>query len=171
MADECFYYYYDSWNGGYCCKARKEQGKSASVNSDTVHHYCWNHYTDCPYYKEAHGNSSDGGCYLTSACVEARGLADNCKELTTLRHFRDTYIRQQPQGYADVARYYATAPRIVEAIKETGENARLAFDKIYREMVIPCVELIEKGELQTAYQRYKDYALMLETQYLPKNPL
>ena len=135
---------------------------AASVDDDTVHKYCWNHFRDCPYYSQ----SDDGGpdCYLTSACVEARGLPDDCRELTILRHFRDTYIRQQPQGEADVAHYYAVAPQIVQKIRETGKDG--IFDTIYQELVLPCVALIENSELEAAYQRYKAYSLKLEKEYL-----
>ena len=40
------------------------------------------------YYKSNNKNSGSGssaGCYLTSACVEAKGLPDDCQELQTLR--------------------------------------------------------------------------------------
>ena len=42
---------------------------------------------ECRRYKES--GSSSGGCYFTSACVEAQGLPDDCHELTALRKFRD----------------------------------------------------------------------------------
>ena len=45
MAEECRYYYYDS---GYCCRIKRETEGSSSVDSDTVHPYCWGyHYDDC----------------------------------------------------------------------------------------------------------------------------
>ena len=50
MADECFYYYYDS---GYSCALKREKEGNSSIDSDIVHRYCWGyHYEDCPMYKK-----------------------------------------------------------------------------------------------------------------------
>ena len=90
MAEECRNYYYDS---GYCCRIKRETEGSSSVDSDTVHRYCWGyHYDDCPRYRKAEygeysgydfkrdssndsaaGSSGDSSwCFLTSACTAAR---------------------------------------------------------------------------------------------------
>lgn len=67
----------------YCMK------KEDTINMDTYNRYCKNYnYKECPIYKS--GNSS--GCYLTSACIFAKGLKDDCHELTTLRQFRDQWL-------------------------------------------------------------------------------
>ena len=53
-----------------------------------------------------HGSSSGtDGCYLTSACVMAKGLPDHCEELETLRVFRDEYLAGQPGGRAEIEQY------------------------------------------------------------------
>lgn len=118
MADECRYYYYDS---GYSCMLKREKEGSSSIDSDTVHRYCWGyHYEECPRYK---AGTSSGGCFLTSACTEAKGLADDCYELTMLRAFRDEYLVKQKSGKAEIAHYYITAPKIVETINADGNRA------------------------------------------------
>lgn len=159
-ADECVYYYYDS---GYSCALKREKEGNSSVDSDIVHRYCWGyHYSECPRYKEKDGSS--GGCFLTSACTEARGLPDNCEELTTLRAFRDGYMKSLPQGQADICEYYHIAPVIVEQI-HLLPNAKEIFDRIYRELVLPCVELIRAENNEAAYLKYKDYVKLLQSQY------
>ena len=113
MAEECQYYHYDSspWGYGYTCLLKQSQDKDRTIDSDWVHKYCWNYnYNDCPFYQAKHGGSSSS-CYLTSACTEARGLPDDCAELTALRAFRDSYVRSQPEGESDIQHYYAVAPR------------------------------------------------------------
>ena len=106
----CPFYWY---NHHYACR---KSGKD--VNEDTYDKYCRNYdYDDCPIYK---GNDS-GGCFLTSACTEARGLPDDCHELTVLRSFRDGYLRSQPEGEAEIAEYYAVAPKIVDAIRSKAD--------------------------------------------------
>lgn len=163
----CKFYY---WNGGtfgdyHCAKS------DSRVASDWYYKYCRDYsYDDCPVYKgymqrPADTNGGSGGCYLTSACVEARGLADDCRELTVLRRFRDGWLKEQPCGGCDVEEYYCTAPAIVEAIRKLP-NAAEVFDAIYRELVRPCVALIDGGDNAGAYRAYKDYTRKLREKYL-----
>ena len=168
MAEECQYYHYDSspWGYGYTCLLKQSQEKDRTIDSDWVHKYCWNYnYNDCPFYQAKHGSSSSG-CYLTSACTEARGLPDDCEELTALRAFRDGYVCSQPEGESDIQHYYAVAPRIVQAIHALGCMAQPVLDGIYQELVQPCVRLIAQQRPQEAYLLYKQYALALEEKYL-----
>ena len=161
MSEECEYYYYDC---GYCCSIKREEKGNSSVNSDDVHKYCWGyHYEDCPLYKQY--GSSSGGCYITSACTEARGLPDDCHELTVLRSFRDSFLRSLPTGEADISEYYATAPKIVEQIKAQADAADV-FETIYINLVKPCVEMIERGENEKAYTLYKSTVKNLQTRFL-----
>ncbi len=151
----CPYYW---WDHGYACR---KTGKN--VNEDIYYKYCRGYdYSDCPIYK---GNTDSSGCYLTTACVDSQGLADDCHELETLRHFRDTYMRADEQRASEVCRYYHTAPRIVEAIN-TRDDAGEIYAGMYRDLVQPCVNMIENGDLEGAYELYRDTAVALEEEYL-----
>ena len=146
----CRFYW---WNNHYACRKSEKD-----VDEDTYYRYCRDYnYDECPIYK---GDSS-GGCFLTSACAEARGLPDDCHELTVLRSFRDGYLRSQPEGEAEIAEYYAVAPKIVEAIRRKSNCVEL-FDAIYRELVEPCVAMIERGENVEAHTLYRTYVLQLK---------
>ena len=150
----CPFYWY---NHHYACRKTGQD-----VNEDTYYKYCRNYdYDDCPIYK---GNDS-GGCFLTSACTEARGLPDDCHELTVLRAFRDGYLRSQPECEAEIAEYYAVAPKIVDAIRSKADAVE-AFDAIYRELVEPCVAMIERGENVEAHALYRSYVLRLKKHYI-----
>lgn len=93
----CAYYTFRN-NDYYCLK------KGDYVNSDVYQRYCKNYsYDECPIYK---GNPDSGGCYLTTACVEAKGLPDDCEELTILRDFRDHWLKKQPGGAEEIAEYH-----------------------------------------------------------------
>lgn len=162
MAGECSYYYYDS---GYSCALKREKEGNSSIDSDIVHRYCWGyHYRDCPRYIAKNGGSSDG-CFLTSACVEAKGLPDDCYELTTLRKFRDEYLAKQECGKSEIAHYYHVAPTIVERIKTSKESVKV-FDQIYNELVSPCVTMIEKCNLSGAHDLYRAKVQELQAEYL-----
>ena len=151
----CPYYWY---NHHYACR---KSGKD--VNEDIYDKYCKNYdYDDCPIYK---GESSSGGCFLTSACVEARGLPNDCHELTVLRAFRDNYLKAQPGGLMEVAEYYAVAPKVVAAMEASPERKDL-FDGLYRRLVEPCVRMIEEGRNEEAHVLYRSTMRELQAQYL-----
>ena len=150
----CPYYWY---NNHYACK---KSGKD--VNEDIYYKYCRNYdYDDCPIYK----GEDSSGCFLTSACVEARGLPDDCHELTVLRQFRETYLRAQPSGAEEIAEYYFVAPQIVSAIKKRAD-AHAIFGAIYEKLVAPCVAMIERGENEAAHQLYRQTVEELREMYL-----
>ena len=160
VPEQCSYYYYEN---GYCCALKRDKEGYSSIDRDTVHRYCWGyHYEECPRYKNRNGSS---GCYLTSACVESKGLPDNCKELTVLRSFRDGFLRSLPNGESEINEYYWYAPMIVAKIKEQS-NAKDLFEQIYVELVLPCVELIEDGKNIEAYSKYRNYTRQLHETYL-----
>lgn len=92
-------------------------------------------------------------------------MPDDCHELTVLRSFRDGYLRSQPEGEAEIAEYYAVAPKIVDAILSKADAAG-AFDAIYRELVEHCVAMIERGENKEAYALYRSYVLRLKKHYM-----
>lgn len=107
------------------------------------------------------------GCFLSSACVEARGLPDDCHELTALRNFRDGYLRALPDGAVEISGYYRIAPRIVSAIEKRG-NSQSIFNEIYEKLILPCVAFIENGENESAHQLYRTVTLKLERQFIGK---
>ena len=100
-------------------------------------------------------------CFVTTACIRARGLPDDCEELTTLRWFRDTYLRSRLDGEADIRRYYALAPALVERINARSDAAEI-WERAYTEMVLPCVRLIQRQRWEEAYALYKNYVLAME---------
>lgn len=151
----CPYY---TWRSDFYCT--KKQGY---VNEDVYYKHCRNYdYDYCPIYKGS--DSSSGGCYLTSACVEAKGLPDDCMELTTLRRFRDTWLANQPGGKEEIQHYYQVAPAIVTNI-QSQEDASTIFQWIYENMVVPCVESIQAGQMESAWQKYRDLTNQLKLQY------
>ena len=155
MSAKCDFHKMKGWSS-YCMK------KDGYINNDTYDRYCSSYrYDECPIYKQS---SSSGGCYLTSACTEARNLPDDCLELTVLRNFRDTYMKKQPGGEADIAEYYRRAPKIVERI-DAQEDRKDVYETIYSSVIRPCVELIEKGQNAEAYRMSKDMVLKLEQQF------
>ncbi|MDT8719447.1 hypothetical protein IAI10_22610 [Clostridium sp. 19966] len=159
-----------AWYGNRCLAIGDKEGVPVE---DRYSDYCGIHflskeYKDCPLYKNAtmkKDNSSSSGCYLTSACMSTKGIefTDDCLELTTLRNFRDSYVKENyPE---DIDTYYKIAPLIVKKIK-TLENQKQIFNKMYNDLVLCCCKLIEQNKLNEAYNKYKNYSLDLYKEYL-----
>tara|TARA_R110002051_G_scaffold30487_1_gene70508 strand:- start:12211 stop:12678 length:468 start_codon:yes stop_codon:yes gene_type:complete len=92
--------------------------------------------------------SGKKGCFLTTAACELRGLADDCDELTTLRHFRDEVLLFSREGRTLVEEYYNEAPSLVPFIKDGEENKRVWHD------IQETVAHIERGHHTEAIASY-----------------
>lgn len=105
---------------------------------------------------------SGGGCFITSACVESQGLSDTCKELQILRQYRDELVQKDEDFRGKVLEYYRKAPLIVQAIEKTKESSAI-YDKLFHEMILPCVAYLEEGKTSEAKELYlKCYGQMAE---------
>jgi len=103
----------------------------------------------------AGGGGGGAGCFFTTAAVAHMGQKDNGKVLNTLRKFRDTYMRKNKEKSKDVEWYYENAPRIVAALDERPDAAKV-YKKMYREYIKPAYDAIQKGDQDRAYQIYKE---------------
>ena len=136
-----------------CDHVDEREVKDKKVWCRSYKMYCYPEDADrCKRFEMTSGSS--GGCYLTTACVEYRGLPDDCVELTTLRSFRDSYLVSQENGKEEINEYYETAPQIVRAINASGDAGRV-YTELYDSVILPCVELIKNGRQQEAYEMYK----------------
>lgn len=108
---------------------------------------------------------SDSGCFLTTACIAAENLPDDCDELQTLRNYRDYYLKNRENGQQDIQEYYETAPQIVKSIDELPDRIEI-WKSLYENMVVPCVQLIKEKKNEEAYKLYKEATLDLKEKYL-----
>lgn len=111
------------------------------------------------------GSKNTGGCFITTACIMAMGLPDDCYELTVLRGFRDNYLKNRENGAQDIADYYRNAPQIVESISNRNDADQIWRD-IYQDMVCLCIQHIEAHEFEKAYKLYKSFTIRLRKEYL-----
>ena len=112
-------------------------------------------------------SDDDGGsgCFLTSACVCAMGLTDDCEELQLMRALRDKR-KLYDNAFIDLIKeYYVIAPQIVSAINKRSDSATVYHD-IYNSLVRPCVDAIKQNNEREAIALYIDKVLMLKNQYL-----
>jgi hypothetical protein len=93
-----------------------------------------------------------GGCFLTTACTQYAGLPDDCRELTTLRRFRDTYVMSLHDGAEAVTEYYRSAPILLKYIDSSDDRVSI-LSGIFRS-VSTVVELVESGQSEKARAIY-----------------
>lgn len=116
------------------------------------------------------GAARPSDCFISTACIEARGLADDCLELEVLRLFRSGYVQQLPEGPEVLAEYREKAPKIVAAIRAQGpEASRQTWDWVF-EQIVCALALISEWRFDAAYQLYAEVCMQLEARFLPTPP-
>jgi hypothetical protein len=104
-------------------------------------------------------------CFISTACVKAKGLPDDCEELETLRAFRDTELITTRDGKALVDRYYEIAPKIIWAINQEQDSTDI-YHNLYNTLVLKSVEFIHEGKMDKAKENYLAIVENLERNYL-----
>jgi hypothetical protein len=97
--------------------------------------------------------AGSGGCYITTAVCRADGLPDDCDTLSTLRRFRDTYMRATALRRKQVARYYRDAPRWAAAI-ERRPDAAAVLAWLRDRYILPACRAIKAGHTARAAMLY-----------------
>lgn len=95
-----------------------------------------------------------GGCFLTTACVDAMGMADDCWVLETARKFRDTFMAETPEKSKEILEYYETAPAIVEKINK-APSAKRIWKRLFWGYITPFVTEAKLGNNEKAHELYK----------------
>ncbi len=102
------------------------------------------------------GSYSGGSspCFLTTACMEKLRdeFDDNCRELTVLRRYRDSWLREHHPE--DIELYYHVAPVLVEEV-DRREDSRAIWLSLYEDSILPAVRAAEAGEDEEAYRIYR----------------
>lgn len=99
-----------------------------------------------------------GGCFITTATVKLMGKKDDCEELTVLRSFRDSWLKENHPE--DIDAYYEIAPKILTALSSMP-HAQEILEQTYALYIAPAVEAVKEGENAIAYELYKNMVLML----------
>lgn len=112
--------------------------------------------------KGAYGSGDEVlGCFLTTACVQHKGLSDDGVELNTLRAFREEYMRPTAEGQTLLDRYYVDGPAILQAVEQQANPAEY-YEHMYQHLVRPSLALIEHNQKAEAMAYYRDYVLAIK---------
>lgn len=169
---------FDSWKEAKDFQASKGDTPDSSKDFARAEHQARNDYQDSgsPWGKlsnrdrssksdSSSSGSGGGGCFVTTACVEQLGLADDCHELELLRHFRDSFLLSTKDGKEAVTQYYDIAPRIVDAIHRS-KNSGEELEYVFNAWIKPSVILVENGHYSEALDHYKQGIAYLASKYL-----
>jgi hypothetical protein len=103
------------------------------------------------------GSSYSGGsgspCFITTAICERLGKPDDCFELTTLRHYRDTWLINSDGGEELIKEYYRIAPLIVSKIKTSDKFEELC-QYLLENYINPCLYLISISKYEECRDKY-----------------
>ena len=111
-------------------------------------------------------NKVQQDCYLTTACIEYKGLEDTCEELRILRNFRDNYMTTFDEGIIDIEHYYNIAPKIIQTIEKMSESQRRSVYEYVYDVIEECITLIKADKNADAYIEYKLMVEKLIKRYL-----
>jgi hypothetical protein len=100
-------------------------------------------------------------CYLTTACVEYKGLADDGPELTAMRTLREYYRGDE---YYDnlINEYYEKSPIILNNIPKNDFN--IVMDSIYDSVKL-VESYVSNNDFQLAKDEYLNLYFKLRNQY------
>lgn len=131
-----------------------------NLNNSEINYYI---YTDNDEYR--YNNTESDQCFISVACIKAKGLPSDCYELRILRKFRDEYVKNLFDGNEIVENYYDIASTIVNKINELP-NTNEIFQDIYTDLVLESVFLIENNKNQQAFFYFKEFIDNLKKKYL-----
>ena len=148
------------FNRYYCTYSSDVYGRYRYVEANAT---CNNFTRRSTPENSGYTGSSGSNCFLTSACVDYMGKADDCEELTALRAFRDGYMASTEDGKALIEEYYRIAPTIVDKINQSVKKADY-YAHIYEEISL-CLVLIKENQNEMVLERYKKMVLSLKDEF------
>lgn len=113
---------------------------------------------------ETGGDSSGeggGDCFITTATVGSFGWRDDGPTLTLFRRFRDTIMRQTPEGRADIAWYERCAPELVSRIDRRRDREAI-YREIWQRYLRRAASALVAGNNRRAWQIYRNMVRWLD---------
>lgn len=141
------------------CRQAKKNNSYSSFTYSTIHSS--SHHSSSSY---SRGQTTKGGgsfCFITTAVCDYYGKPDDCTELTILRNYRDTWLRNQPDGEHIIAEYYNKAPLLVSLLK-SSEYYEQYCQLLWKEYIQVCLKLINKGDFEECKNLYHKMVEFLE---------
>ena len=104
-------------------------------------------------------------CFITTAVCEYYGKADDCRELTILRNYRDSWLRKQPDGELLIQEYYRTAPLLVALMKQSEFYPEYC-ENLLSHYIEPCLKLIAEGKNAECKELYSKMFYFMKSEFM-----
>jgi hypothetical protein len=106
-----------------------------------------------------HIRNKKSKCFITTAACNFKKLPDDCQQLQTLRHFRDSYLIQSAEGADLVKEYYRIAPRLAKRLSVADVN------EFVWPSILECLAAIDSGNQKVAISVYQNMVFELQQRY------
>lgn len=116
-------------------------------------------------FKEINAGFKRKLCYVTTAVCLSLGKDENCREISLLKHYRDTFLIAESDGKKLIDEYYDIAPTIVNRINKCAD-AKETYKMIYKNYISPCIDLIDENRLLDCKELYIRMMQSLKQNYL-----
>jgi len=123
------------------------------------------HYDKKNIKKDCEYDHDTGGCFITTACIEAANLPYDCAELEILREFRDRYVVKLHNGTELINEYKQISPEIIKNINEY-HNSRVILRQIFEFDIQKAIYFINGKQYEKALNCYMDMINRLKNKYL-----
>lgn len=107
-----------------------------------------------------HSKGGGGGCYITTACLDALSLPKDSLEMIAMKVLTKEHILKSFQGKKDYITYGRKAPVIVQAI-ESRDDSQDIWKRVYGALK-NITSAVLSSDYERAHQQYKDLVLGLE---------
>ena len=145
-------------------KVKSWQQKKQQENKQSRQYSSSEHYTSRT---ERSSPKSSSGCIITTAACIALGKNDDCKELMTLRAYRDK-IKANSSIVSDlIEEYYRIAPSLIKEI-DKFKNRIDIYEKIWQNYISVTCEMIDNKDYSAATLKYIDMVKYLCDEYKVK---
>ena len=149
-----------------CPACRKKARGYASAEDDGTNHPSSPQKEKSEPVKSSEPEGNTSFCFITTAVCEYYGKPDDCIELETLRHYRDSWLRKQPDGPQLIAEYYAIAPDIVRAMQASDKFGSYC-EKLWAEYIEPCIDMINEGKFESCKKHYINMVRYVQAEFSP----
>ncbi len=95
----------------------------------------------------------NSSCYITTIVCNILGYCDNCELLTSLRNFRENFLRINPKYHDLLIEYDLIGPQISEELLNLKNNKQYCLGLV-KYFLIPCTEAIKSGRFDDAIAIY-----------------
>ncbi len=129
----------------YYCKKRGNYFELTDIS-------CYNYIND-PSKGIKTGTYTPAGCYITTIICNILGYDDNCELLTTLRNFRDKYLKLNINYLPLLIEYDYIGPIISQKIYNAKDNYSLSLN-LLKNFLLPCFKLIKDKNYEEAIKEY-----------------